>query len=238
MISVITLSFNALDYTKKFVDSIRTNTQEAYELIIIDNGSDAETQAWVNEAGDKVRIFPENQGFSAGFNAGLALAEGDLVLFANNDTEFPAGWDHSLQEVFRSRPDAGIVTPAYTSGRKSARRALPGTKIRRIPAYGNYPSGVAFMMQRDFMNSLGGWNEDYLVASGEDADLCFSVWKAGREIYVDERVLILHEGKVTSSKALPDWRQHFKKNSRQFKTKWKFEYKHPLIARLLRKRQR
>ena len=42
-ISVITLSWDNLDYTKAFVKSIRQNTSLPYELIIIDNGSETET---------------------------------------------------------------------------------------------------------------------------------------------------------------------------------------------------
>ena len=235
MISIITLSYNAQDYTKKFVESIRKNTKLDYELIIVDNGSKKEIQAWVKEAGDKTILFKENQGFSAGFNAGLNIAIGDYVIFANNDTEFPPNWDNKLVEVFKIHSDAGIITPAYTSGRKSALRFTEGTKIKKIPPYGRYPSGVAFMMKRSFINDIGAWNEKYEIASGEDADLCFTVWKAGKEIYVDERVLIIHEGKVTSKNALPNWREHFKKNSRQFKNKWFYEYYFPLILRLKRK---
>ena len=39
-ISIITLSWDNLEYTKAFVNSIRKNTSLPYELIIVDNGSE------------------------------------------------------------------------------------------------------------------------------------------------------------------------------------------------------
>ena len=119
-ISVITLSYDNLNYTKEFVKSIRKNTTVPYELIIVDNGSEPETQKWVEEIADQSIIFQVNQGFSKGFNEGVKLAQGEYLMLTNNDTEFPPDWDKKLIETMENNPMAGIVSPVYTSGRKSA----------------------------------------------------------------------------------------------------------------------
>ena len=230
-LSIITLSYDSLDYTKAFVKSIRKNTTLSYELIIVDNGSEPDTQRWVEENSDQSIIFQENQGFSKGFNEGVKLAQGKYVMMANNDTEFPLDWDKKLVDIIKNNRDAGIVTPVYTSGRKSALRTEPGEKILKVFPFRKYPSAVAFLMRRnDLISKFGGWSEKYEIASGEDADLCFKVWKAGYDILIDERVLIIHEGKVTSSSKLEDWQAHFKLNSRQFKKKWFYYYYFPYLA--------
>ena len=230
-LSIITLSYDSLDYTKAFVKSIRKNTTLSYELIIVDNGSEPDTQKWVEENSDQSIIFQENQGFSKGFNEGVKLAQGKYVMMANNDTEFPPDWDKKLVDIIEKNPSAGIVTPVYTSGRKSALRTEPGEKILKVFPFRKYPSAVAFLMRRnDLISKFGGWSEEYEIASGEDADLCFKVWKAGYDILIDERVLIIHEGKVTSSSKLEDWQAHFKLNSRQFKKKWFYYYYFPYLA--------
>ncbi|MCF7796636.1 MAG: glycosyltransferase family 2 protein [Lentisphaeria bacterium] len=233
LISVITLSWDNQSYTAAFVKSIRQNTKLPYELIIVDNGSAAETQYWVQQVADRALIFAENQGFPGGFNQGAALADGQYLLMANNDTEFPPGWDEQLVETIEKYPNAGIVTPAYTSGRKSALRYEPGQSVRTIGRFRKYPSGVAFFVRKNqFLNEFGGWSQDYAVASGEDADLCFTVWKKGYDILVDERVLVIHEGKVTSGSKLSDWQTHFRTNSHQFKRKWFYYFYFPYLARL------
>ena len=235
-LSIITLSYDSLDYTKAFVKSIRKNTTLSYELIIVDNGSEPDTQRWVEENSDQSIIFQENQGFSKGFNEGVKLAQGKYVMMANNDTEFPPDWDKKLVDIIEKNPGAGIVTPVYTSGRKSALRTETGEKILKVFPFRKYPSAVAFLMRRnDLISKFGGWSEEYEIASGEDADLCFKVWKAGYDILIDERVLIIHEGKVTSSSKLEDWQAHFKLNSRQFKKKWFYYYYFPYLAYITNK---
>jgi len=235
-LSIITLSYDSLDYTKAFVKSIRKNTTLSYELIIVDNGSEPDTQRWVEENSDQSIIFQENQGFSKGFNEGVKLAQGKYVMMANNDTEFPPDWDKKLVDIIEKNPGAGIVTPVYTSGRKSALRTETGEKILKVFPFRKYPSAVAFLMRRnDLISKFGGWSEEYEIASGEDADLCFKVWKAGYDILIDERVLIIHEGKVTSSSKLEDWQAHFKLNSRQFRKKWFYFYYFPYLATITQK---
>ena len=235
-LSIITLSYDSLDYTNAFVKSIRKNTTLSYELIIVDNGSEPDTQKWVEENSDQSIIFQENQGFSKGFNEGVKLAQGKYVMMANNDTEFPPDWDKKLVDIIETNPGAGIVTPVYTSGRKSALRTEPGEKILKVFPFRKYPSAVAFLMRRnDLISKFGGWSEEYEIASGEDADLCFKVWKAGYDILIDERVLIIHEGKVTSSSKLEDWQAHFKLNSRQFREKWFYYYYFPYLAAITQK---
>ena len=95
-----------------------------------------------------------------------------------------------------NNPRIGIISPVYTSNRKSALRFESGNKIIKIFPYRKYPSAVAFFMRRNEMiNIFGGWSEEYEIAIGEDADLCFKVWKAGFDILIDERVFINYEGK-------------------------------------------
>ena len=236
-LSIITLSYDSLDYTKAFVKSIRGNTSLPYELIIVDNGSKPGTQKWVEENSDRSLIFKENRGFSKGFNEGVNIAKGDYIMLANNDTEFPPEWDIKLIETIEKNPKAGIVTPVYTNGRKSALRSEVGSKIINIFPFRKYPSAVTFLMRKyEFINIFGGYSEEYAIASGEDADLCFKVWKAGYDIIIDERVLIIHAGKVTSNSKLDDWRIHFRINSRQFKKKWFYYYYFPFLAAIIRKK--
>ena len=236
IISVITLSWDNINYTKKFVNSIRKYTTLPYELIIVDNGSEESTQVWVQKNSDLSIIFPENQGFSKGFNEGVKIASGKYIMMANNDTEFPLNWDIQLINTIEKNCQAGIVSPVYTSGRKSALRVTSGDKILKVFPFRKYPSAVAFLMRRkEFFTIFNGYSEEYDIASGEDADLCFKVWHAGYDIIIDERVLIKHEGKVTSSTKLDDWRAHFRINSRQFKKKWFLHYYFPYLVTLIYK---
>ena len=223
-ISVITLSFDNQEFTEKFVQSIRRNTTLDYELIIVDNGSHTDTQQWVKKVSDNSIIFNSNRGFAKGFNAGLSIAKGEYILMANNDTEFPKDWDILLLENFSNYRNLGLVSPVYTSGAEEiALRKVAGKNKKILNKFGKYPSGVAFFSKKEFIDSvIGGWSEDYYIASGEDADYCYKVWSKNYDILIDERVLVKHEGKVTTKTKIPKWNKLWKKNARQFRRRWFF----------------
>ena len=68
--------------------------------------------------------------------------------------------------------------------------------------------------------ALGGWNEVYPVASGEDVDLAFTVWVNDLDIVFDQRVLVDHVGKA-SARHLGDWRSLWDQNREIFLARWK-----------------
>ena len=90
--------------------------------------------------------------------------------------------------------------------------------------------------QYDFLTkTIGGWCEDYPIASGEDADLCYRVWSNNYDIIIDERILIKHEGKVTTKSKIKNWKKLWKKNGSLFRRKWAFYYFFTFFARIYMK---
>jgi GT2 family glycosyltransferase len=155
---------------------------------------------------------------------------------ANNDTEFPPGWDIKLVESLEKYPKVGIVSPVYTNGRRIAQRNKPGIKLIKVGRFKRGPSGVAYFMRRNEMiDVFGKWCEDYNIASGEDADLCMTVWSKNYDILIDERVLIKHKGKVTSRSKLIDWKILYSKNGKQYRKKWFYQHYFPYLARITQK---
>jgi hypothetical protein len=78
---------------------------------------------------------------------------------------------------------------------------------------------VVYLAPVDLMRELGGWSTDYEIASGEDVDLCFSVWANDLDIVYDQRVLVDHIGKGSASR-LEDWEGLWAENRRRFLDKW------------------
>ena len=84
-LSIITLTYNKLKYTKKYVESLFKYTKD-FELIIVDNGSTDGTREYLQSLNNVKLIFnDENIGFSKGNNQGLTIAEGEYIAFLNND---------------------------------------------------------------------------------------------------------------------------------------------------------
>ena len=80
------------------------------DIVVVDNASDDTTAARVRDVdlGLDMRVDlvarPTNDGFAVASNAGLARASGEWVLFANPDTDWPAGALNRLVDVAVARP--------------------------------------------------------------------------------------------------------------------------------------
>jgi GT2 family glycosyltransferase len=112
--SIIIVTRNSLDQTRKCVESIRRHTPEHHEIIFVDNGSTAETVQWlqklVRENGHyKLIENKTNLGFAKGCNQGAHVASGNYLLFLNNDTEPQAGWLEPLVNVLERDPSVAAV---------------------------------------------------------------------------------------------------------------------------------
>ncbi len=166
-------------------------------------------------------LHDHNTGFAAGMNHGLARARGRAVVFLNNDTEVPPGWASRLLATLDAHPRAGVVAPALTeAGNVRTVRTEPGDEPDVLIPFEAPPSAVCYLMPTDLARRLGGWDEDYLVASGEDLDLAFSVWVNDFDIVYDPAVLIEHVGHATSDAKLPDRRHLWAANRRFFLDRW------------------
>lgn len=131
--SIVILTHNQLEYTKKCIESIFTHTKEPFELIVVDNGStdgtieylETEVGGGRTEDGDRkadirVRIIKnrENLGFAAGNNQGMAAARGNYIHLMNNDIVVTPGWLDRMVSCAERDPKIGIVGPMsnYVSG--------------------------------------------------------------------------------------------------------------------------
>ena len=82
-VSVIVPVYNGEDKLKRCVESILNQDYEDLELILVNDGSKDNSRAIIDEYAEKdsriKKLHKENGGVSSTRNAGLELAEGDLV---------------------------------------------------------------------------------------------------------------------------------------------------------------
>jgi GT2 family glycosyltransferase len=84
--SIVILMGNRHDMTRRCVESIFRHTYEAFELVMVDNGSTDGTLDYLeNVTQSRIIKNSENRGFAAGNNQGMAVAQGDYILLLNND---------------------------------------------------------------------------------------------------------------------------------------------------------
>src|SRR6056297_3243675 len=101
--SIIIVSWNALEHLKNYLPSVAATDYPNYEIILADNASADGSKAWVREHYPEVKIaeFDENYGYCGGNNRAVPHAEGDILLFLNNDVRVEPDWLQALAQCFQ-----------------------------------------------------------------------------------------------------------------------------------------
>lgn len=84
-ISVIIPCYNCADTIERAVSSVRSQTLEPFEIIMIDDASGDETKKVLGGLNCKVITLKKNEGAGVARNYGLNIARGDLIAFLDSD---------------------------------------------------------------------------------------------------------------------------------------------------------
>ncbi|MBD1373017.1 glycosyltransferase [Hazenella sp. IB182357] len=235
--SIIILTHNEYEQTKRCLDGIRAHTPEPIEIIIVDNGSTDQTRAYLNKQSDLNVIYnDQNEGFPKGCNQGIQQATGDYLLFLNNDTVVTPQWLHYMLDVFERHPHAGIVGPMsnHVSGpfqsipasyreltdldhfarSHSAQNRGLVREVKRL-------TGICMLVRKEVISEVGFFDEQFGIGTYEDDDFCWRVVEKGYSLFVALDVFIHHEGNTTFSQlGRETLAQTLQRNQQLFQQKW------------------
>jgi GT2 family glycosyltransferase/glycosyltransferase involved in cell wall biosynthesis len=116
------LIHNQPDYVQNCLRSIRENTRSDFELILVDDQSDAETRALLREASqadpDRVRYIRNEprKSFPYNFNRIVSNSCGRYICLLNADTFVTRGWDLHLIDALKVLPDLAVTGPSTSYG--------------------------------------------------------------------------------------------------------------------------
>ena len=248
-VSIIILTLNALEYTKRCVESILENTETKYEIIFIDNGSTDGTCSYLSKIAEeknflKLILNSKNIGFAAGNNQGMEIARGDYILFLNNDVVVTPGWLERLISSADKRKEIGIVGPRsnYVSGKQLVQvvdydqDSLDGLK-RFSEDFANKNRdkasrllrvvGFCMLVKRAVIDKIGGMDHQYGFGNFEDDDFSIRAALAGFESWMVEDCFVHHFGSRTFIGEKIDYRKSLLQNWKIFKEKWGLPYDLP-----------
>lgn len=131
-ISVIVPVYNAEKYLEKCVESVRNQSFQDWELLLVDDGSRDGTRAICDRCAaddDRVRVFhKKNGGVSSARNLGLREAKGEYIAFLDVDDRYEYRF---LETLWSAMEQAGADTAAcahlnlYADGSKTVEPVLP-----------------------------------------------------------------------------------------------------------------
>jgi len=219
MVSIVIPVYGKVDYTYRCLQSLWSHRSHySFEVIVVDDCSPDNT-AEVLKSINGLRLVSNdtNLGFIRSCNLGASHAKGQLLVVLNNDTVVLQNWLDELVNTFNCIPLAGLVGSklTYPDGRLQEAGGViwrdgSAWNYGRLqnpdePRYNylrdvDYCSGASLMITKKLFDELGGFDEHYLPAYGEDSDLAFRVRQAGYRVLYQPLSQLVHFEGITSGK--------------------------------------
>ncbi len=216
--SIIIPNWNGKHHLDVCFASLRQQTEQDFETILVDNGSEDGSQAHVREQYPEVMLIENgaNLGFTGACIKGYEASAGEFVVLLNNDTEVTPSWLETLLAGFEKHADVGstIGKILLFDERNKLHTAGDLVRVDGSPANrGVWQTDMGQFDQEEFiMSGCGaavayrrsaleevGFLDDSFYFSCEDVDLGWRLNLAGwRVLYVPDAV-IYHKVKASSS---------------------------------------
>jgi glycosyltransferase involved in cell wall biosynthesis len=194
-VSVIIPTYNRRAMLLEAIDSVLAQSFNAFELIVIDDGSTDGTLEDLTRLGEKIRLSRiDHRGPAAARNCGVALARAPLLAFLDSDDLWaPTKLERQLA-FMRANPVCAISQTGEIWIR-DGRRVNPGLRHRKragdifVDSLRTCLISVsAVIMRTELLRSAGGFDES--MAAAEDYDL----WL---RLLIDREAGLLDEPLVT-----------------------------------------
>ncbi|HUU29596.1 MAG TPA: glycosyltransferase family 2 protein [archaeon] len=187
-VSIIVLCWNKVDYTRRCLNSLLQKTDYPdFKVIAVDNGSTDKTRDLLLSLARKDKRLqpvnlPRNLGIPSGRQAGLELADGEFILFMDNDTEVERPDFLSVMvNTLENDPNIGSTGAfpiVYTHDKND--HYIQCVYIPGIIAPVAWCSGYCLIVRRSVLEDIGGIDAEEFEAYGtEDVYLGYKLREHG-----------------------------------------------------------
>ncbi|MDD5136364.1 MAG: glycosyltransferase family 2 protein, partial [Candidatus Omnitrophica bacterium] len=187
MCDIVIPVWNQLESTRECIEAIMRATKRPYRLILIDNGSDGETKAYLRQlksgSSTEIRLIRNetNLGYVKAVNQGLKASEAPYVCIMNNDTIPGAGWLDRLISFAEKHPDIGLMNPLCNG---HCERSID-EYAKHVEANGdrymemNQCFGFCTLIKRAVIDKIGYLDEVFGMGGYDDTDYSMRALRAG-----------------------------------------------------------
>ena len=135
--TIVIPNINGKGWLKDSIESVYAQTEQNFQLIVVDNGSTDESleqaRSYCSRANFTLIENGTNTGFSHAVNQGIAMAESEYVVLFNNDAFAEPQW---LAELIRTaETDPKIFAVQSLMIRHFDRRRPPCQPLHQTKAY-------------------------------------------------------------------------------------------------------
>lgn len=198
-VSVVIPAYNAAKFINKTLDSVRLQTFNDYEIIVVDDGSHDQTKEVVdnylkNNGISGFCIRQNNRGIAGARNTGIAEARGRYIaLLDHDDIWYPTKLQRTMEE-FRLHPQAGLVSHHLMMVKNGKKGGILKTGPASKKMYenilfcsrGSLLTPTAAVFKRMKAVEIGGFRENPEFNTAEDLDFWLRLSKVTEFRFINE----------------------------------------------------
>ncbi len=198
--SVVVCSHNGSRTIGECLDALLAQTMPAdqFEIIVVDDGStdllaDAVRERFGGRPHSRLIRLGINRGLSAARNAGWQAAQGEIVLYIDDDAVADPDWIEHIADAYDEATAGvgGLMRPyqrdVFSSYEIGLQILTYGPHAERLRGGG----GNNMSFRRSALAAIGGFDERF-VAVADDADINRRLLEAGQKLVVLPHVTVRH----------------------------------------------
>ncbi len=200
-VSVVMATLNAARFLATALESIRAQTFDDVEIVVVDGGSTDGSVAIAAEYGARV-IPQEGEGIFVAWNEGVAAARGELIGFLDSDDRWELGKLASQVALLDERPELDYVIGRVRFFLEPGMPYPPGFREELMGSDHVAPMPGVLLARRRVFEAVGPFRTEYVIAS--DVDWFARLNDAGLQRAIADGALIhkrLHDSNLSHFQA-------------------------------------
>lgn len=214
LFSIIVPVYNRPDEVKELMESLASQTDNGFEVVIVEDGSSITCKAEAEAYAPQVALqyfYKDNEGRSPARNFGMDHAHGDYFIFVDSDCILPSDYIQSLREALsKNRADCfggpDDAHDSFTDTQKAINFAMTaflttgGIRGGKVQMEKFVPRTFNMGFSREVYEKVGGFREMF----SEDIDMSTRIRLAGYSPHLFRGVKVFHKRRGSLAKF---WRQ-------------------------------
>ncbi len=231
LVTVVIPNWNGRLMLQTCLAALGAQTLRDRDVIVVDNGSEDGSVAWLRKRHPSVRVIEnaQNMGFAAPVNQGILASDSRYVAVLNNDTEPSPEWLAALVQAAERDARVGMCasrmmfadqpTTINSTGISVDRVAIAwdrrggetedGRETESVEVFG--ACAGAALYRREMLQEVGLFDEEFF-AYMEDVDLAWRARRLGWRCLYVPAARVLHRHSATGQEGSPFKSFHLGRN--------------------------
>lgn len=197
-ISVVIPSYGQAEYLEEAIQSVLSQTSEAHEVIVVDDGSTDGSLEIAKRYEPRVKVISQiNKGLASARNTGIMNATGDYIFFLDADDKM---LPNCLKVIhIYSYEQYDVIAPSIHCFGKAEQDVI----LMQNPTFDDFKEGnrLAYCqaIKREVLLEVGGYSPRMDMLGGwEDLHLTYDLMRRGKKIVTTKEPLVAYRTKDDS----------------------------------------